>query len=70
MENYSWKMSYSHTHKKSKVKIVNSITFSTDSENAINGSLSRATFSRYSMLKMELPLAADIGVDSNPSFCR
>lgn len=45
-------------------------TFSTDNEKAMNGSLSRATFSKYSILIIELPLDAEMGVDRRPIFCK
>lgn len=46
------------------------LTFSTDSEKAMKGNLSRATFNKYSILIMELPLAAEMGDDRRPIFCR
>lgn len=45
-------------------------TFSTDSEKAMKGNLSRATFNKYSILIMELPLDAEMGDDRRPIFCR
>lgn len=45
-------------------------TFSTDNEKAMKGNLSRATFNKYSILIMELPLAAEMGDDRRPIFCR
>lgn len=45
-------------------------TFSTDKEKAINGSLSRATFNKYSILIMEFPLEVEMGDDRRPIFWR
>jgi hypothetical protein len=45
-------------------------TFSTVRENAMNGSLSSATFNKYSILIMELPLDAMTGEDRRPIFCK
>lgn len=46
------------------------VTFSTERANDMKGSLSRATFNKYSILIIELPLDAEMGDDRRPIFCR